>query len=358
MGAPAGELTEQDADALACSVVLPTHGRRDSLLRVLRALERQSVGAAAFEVVVICDGDVDGSAAACRELSLALPYSLRVLEQPNQGPAVARNRGVEAARAPLIVFLDDDVVPDERLIETHLTAHRGEDLCVTLGPLLPPEDCRLNAWGEWEERALCRQYDAMTAGKWQATYRQFYTGNAAVLKRHILKAGGFNPAFRRAEDVELALRLRDRGMHFVFLPEARGWHYVRRTFDSWQRMAAAYGAADVAMARDGRPELLAIVAAEYPSRNKFVRILTVHCAGRPALLRPLVLALGVVARVAGVVRLSAPANLACSLIFNLRYYDGIARSLGGRAPLLRLLRDSSAETPVQRLARSESRISR
>jgi GT2 family glycosyltransferase len=320
------------------SIVLPTHGRRDSLLRVLRALGRQSVRTGLFEVLVICDGDVDGSAAACRELSPALPYTLRVLEQTNQGPAVARNRGVEESRAPLIVFLDDDVVPDERLIETHLAAHRGDDQCITIGPLLPPSDCRLNAWGEWEERALCRQYDDMTAGKWKVTYRQFYTGNAAVLKRHILKAGGFNAAFRRAEDVELALRLRDRGLRFVFLPEARGWHFVRRTFDSWQRMATAYGAADVAMARDGRPELLAIVASEYPSRNRLVRMLTAHCVGRPLLLRPLVQALGMMAQGADMAHLSAPGNLACSLIFNLRYYDGLARALGGRSALLKLLR--------------------
>ncbi len=326
---------------MLASVVLPTHGRRASLLRVLRALSRQSIPATAFEVVVVCDGDVDGSAAACRALVPELPYTLRVLEQPNQGPAAARNRGVAEAHAPLIVFLDDDVVPDEELLATHLRAQQGQDARVTLGPLLPPPDARLNAWGMWEERALCRQYGAMTAGRWQPTYRQFYTGNASILKRHVLDAGGFDPAFRRAEDVELARRLHDRGLHFVFLPDARGWHYVQRTFASWLRMSTAYGAADAAMAR-ARPEVLDVIAKEYPNRHVLVRGITRLCVGRPAAVGVANALLGLLARGANVTHVTPLGNLACSLIFNLRYFDALAGALGGRAAFHSLLRDGSA----------------
>ncbi len=328
-------MTEQQLEA---SVVLPTHGRRASLLRVLRALGRQDAPAGTFEVVVVCDGDVDGSTAACRALAPESPYALRVIEQPNAGPAAARNRGVAEAQAPLIVFLDDDVVPDAGLIAAHLAAQQGQSERVTIGPLLPPPDARLNAWGAWEERALCRQYDDMMAGRWQATYRQFYTGNASVLKQHILDAGGFDSSFRRAEDVELALRLRDRGLSFAFLPEARGWHYVHRTFVSWTRMPVAYGAADVVMARAGRPQVLWDVANEYRYRTRPVRLLTMVCAGRPLAVRAVTVGLGLLARGAGVLGIAGVANAACSLIFNVRYYDGLAAALGGRATFASLLR--------------------
>ncbi len=338
------------AAELRASVVLPTHGRRASLLRVLRALGRQDVLAGTFEVVVVCDGDVDGSAAACRALAPALPYALCVIEQPNGGPAAARNRGVAEARAALIVFLDDDVVPDAGLIAAHLAAQQGQSERVTIGPLLPPPDARLNAWGAWEERALCRQYDAMMAGQWSATYRQFYTGNASVLKQHILAAGGFDPSFRRAEDVELALRLRDRGLNFAFLPEARGWHYVHRTFASWTRMPTAYGAADVAMARASQPQVLWDVANEYRYRNRPVRLATMVCAGRPLAVRAVTVGLGLLARGAGALGIAGVGNAACSLVFNVRYYDGLAGALGGRATFASLLRtvgESHADVGVR-----------
>ncbi len=340
---------ECDAAAMTVSVVMPTHGRRASLLRVLRALDRQTTPAGLFEVVVVCDGDVDGSTAACRALAPRLSYPLCVLDQPNEGPAAARNRGVAAARAPLIVFLDDDVVPDEGLIAAHLEAQSGEGLRVTIGPLLPPPGARLNAWGAYEERTLCRQYDTMTAGWWPPNFRQFYTGNAALLKRHIVDVGGFDAAFRRAEDVELALRLCDRGLHFVFLPHARGWHYVRRSFASWLRLPTAYGAADVAMARAGRPELLGDVASEFrANRSEAVRRLTLLCAGRPALARAAGAALGLLARASSRVGPTRLADASCSLIFNLRYYDGLAGALGGRAAFLQLLHGQEPATVLAR----------
>lgn len=328
---------------------MPTYARHASLLKVLKALARQSIPPGTFEVVVVCDGDVDGSAAACRALAPDVPYPLRVLEQPNQGPAPARNRGVGEARAPLIIFLDDDVVPDEHLIATHLAAQAGEEMRVTIGPLLPPPGYRLSPWAAWEARSLGRQYADMGSGRWQATYHQFYTGNAAVLKKHIVAAGSFDPAFRRAEDVELALRLHDRGVHFVFLPQARGWHYVHRTFESWLRIPDAYGVADVAMARAGHPHLLQKIAREYRTRSRAVRTLTSACAGRPVAARAAAVVLSLVARGAAVVRAVPIGNASCSLIFNLRYYDSLARALGGRSAFEELLRGQDVAVLLQRL---------
>jgi GT2 family glycosyltransferase len=319
------------------SVIIPTHGRRASLVRVLRALGRQCNLTPVFEVVVVCDGDVDGSIAACRALAAELPYSLRVFEQVNQGPAAARNRGVAEARAPLIIFLDDDVVPDDGLIAAHLKAQAGQDVRVTLGPLLPPPDARLNAWGAWEEQTLCRQYAEMLADQWQPTYRQFYTGNASVLRHHLIEAGGFNTAFRRAEDVELGLRLHDRGLHYVFLPEARGWHYVQRSFASWKQMAVSYGEADVWLARTVHAWVLELVAQTLAQRQFANRAVSQLCAGRPIAIAAVSALFGLLARVAYRVRLEKIAMRLCSALFNLRYHHGVAQALGGRAAFLRLV---------------------
>jgi hypothetical protein len=184
----------------------------------------------------------------------------------------------------------------------------------------------------------------MMAGHYQATRFQFYTGNAAVLKRHIQDVGGFDPSFRRAEDVELAHRLDEHGLHFVFLPEARGWHYISRTFESWLRIPAAYGQADVNMARTGRPEALPRIAEIYRSRKAPVRLITEVCAGRAAVTHIVIALLGLLARAADRTQITALGNAACSLIFNLRYYDAVAVALGGRTALLRLLHTEELPT--------------
>jgi GT2 family glycosyltransferase len=341
--------TEQSADPtarpaaipLAC-VVMPTYGRRASLIRVLTALADQKSADGAFEVIVVCDGDSDGSAAACRRLAPTLPYKLRIVEQSNAGPATARNRGVQAAIAELIIFLDDDVLPDPLLIATHLAAHAGRSRLASIGPLLHPADEVLSLWGAWEQRMLDRQYTAMQEGRWQATYRQFYTGNAAVRKEDILAVGGFDPSFKRAEDIELALRLREQGTTFSFLPEAQGLHYVQRSFTAWLRVPAAYGAADVAMARAGRPWILVTTAQEFRWRRRAVRLFTMLCAGR-ASGRGVVFCLGSLVRLANRAHLRAVGDPLCSIIFNLEYYSGVAEALGGRRLFLRLLREQDAQ---------------
>src|SRR5262245_31982511 len=203
------------AEPLSFSVVTPTYRRRDSLRRVLDGLADQEWPRDALEVVVVSDGGDDGSVEMARDFPM--PFPLRVLEQANQGPAAARNLGVANASHRFVLFLDDDVVPAPNLVAEHARAHGGRDDRVVLGPLLEPP-ARLQPWVRWEARRLAEQYRAMEAGEWAPTPWQLYTGNASILAEHVRSAGGFDAAYRRAEDVELGFRLERLGCTFVFNP--------------------------------------------------------------------------------------------------------------------------------------------
>lgn len=320
-------------------MVIPTYNRCRSLERVLAALARQTVPTGSFEVLVVADGCTDGTAACCWRLAATLPYVLRLVEQPNGGPATARNLGVREARAPLIVFVDDDVVPDEELLAAHLAAHAPDasDNVVAIGPLLPPPDMHLNAWGEWEERALCNQYVVLETATWPMSYHSFYTGNASLSRRHILDVGGFDPAFRRAEDIELGNRLSIHGSKFAYLPHARGWHYVHRSFASWMQMPVAYASASVAIGRNGRTKDLARDLSFYTYRNAAVRFTTRLCLGRPRLVALATQALHAAAVAGWACRLAPVASLMCSVVYNLRYYDSMAAKIGGAETFWRLV---------------------
>lgn len=326
------DTTEPHSTTPRVSVVIPTHNRRASLERVLRALAHQTVSPASFEVVLVVDGCTDGTAEMSRRLSLDLPYALRVIEQTNAGPAAARNRGLAEARATLIVFLDDDVVPDEHLIGVHLAAHstEEEDKIVAIGPLLPPPDTRLNAWGAWEEHTLCTHYAQIQAGRWNLTHRQFYTGNASLYKRHVVAVGGFDPRYQRAEDIELGLRMRTQlGCQFVFLPDARGWHYVHRTFASWARMPVAYGRTEIMMRRREQIGDVAWLTQLYLKRNLPTRFCIRLCLGSSMRVAFATHLLHAMAVMSWALRLSAVTYAACGVLYNLRYYVGFASELGG-----------------------------
>ncbi len=321
---------ETAAPAPLVSLVIPTHNRCSSLLMVLDGLNRQTIPPEQFETLVICDGCTDETVPMCR--AFAARYALRVIEQtPNQGPAAARNRGVQAAAAPLILFIDDDVVPEPTLIAEHLRLHAGDERAVVIGPLLAPPEVRLNPWTDWEEVMLDKQYQAMCAHEWEPTPRQFYTGNASVRRKYILEAGGFDPRFRRAEDIELAFRLSDMGLRFHFNPAAKGWHHARRSLRSWLNISTAYGQADVSMSRNGRDTMLTCMASEFHGRRRHLQVLARVSVGHVWRLRLVTGGLLAIIRLADWTRQRKIVYAASSAIFNLRYWQSVSEQMGGAA---------------------------
>ena len=327
------KMTPEADQPPAVSVIIPTYNRAASLRRVLMALADQLVTAQRYEVLVISDGSTDTTAQLCAELDV--PYALRFFEQQNQGPAAARNRGVQEARGTVLLFLDDDVVPERNLISEHMRLHKRDPRAVVIGPLLLPSDARLQPWIRWEAKMLVKQYDDMEEGRWAVSPRQFYTGNASVARAAVIEIGGFDPSFTRAEDVELAYRLADIGMRFYFEPEARGWHYARRSFSSWLRIPDAYGRNDARMyTEQDRGWILEAVGWEFHQRHRLIRALGHLCVGRRWACALVVQACRVIAALATVIPTEAGytiAGYAYSVIFNIRYWNGIAAALGPRA---------------------------
>jgi len=86
------------------TVVLPTRDRLDALGRALgSALAQAEVS---LEVIVVDDASVADVAPVVAPLEDERVTTVRLPR--NEGVAVARNRGIELARAPWVAFLDDD----------------------------------------------------------------------------------------------------------------------------------------------------------------------------------------------------------------------------------------------------------
>ncbi|MEZ4867898.1 MAG: glycosyltransferase [Caldilineaceae bacterium] len=326
------------------SVILPTFNRLARLQQVLTALANQSYPLTDFEVLVISDGSTDGTDDYLAQLTT--PLRLMPVRQSNQGAAAARNHGLALASGRLILFIDDDVVPAPELIAEHVQCHEQEGgrnaQLVVLGPMLTPADFMMAPWVRWEQEMLYKQYEAMLAEQWQPTARQFYTGNASVARQHLLAVGGFDTAFRRAEDVELAYRLAARGLHFRFNPQAIGYHYAERSFAAWLQTPYQYGRNDVIFTRDkGQPWLLPTIMAEFHGRHPGIKILTKLCISRPQYQKVAQQMLADVAKLGARRGQGKLPQHAYSALFNLTYYQGVTDELGGRQKFLQLVEQAS-----------------
>ena len=202
------------------SVVIPTYNRRPILEKCLLALERQRVSPEIdrYEVVVVDDGSTDGTPDWLRGAAERFPH-VRLIEQSHGGPAEGRKRGVDHAHGDVIVFIDSDLVVTDSFLSCHASSlvrsweARGDRLCFTYGAVVNTANFEQPTAERHKLRDLSWAY--------------FATGNVAIAKEVLQRAGLFDTAFRLYgwEDLELGERLRRMGVQLIKCPAAVGYHW-------------------------------------------------------------------------------------------------------------------------------------
>jgi glycosyltransferase involved in cell wall biosynthesis len=198
------------------SVVIPTRDRRATLLETLDALDAQDLPAGDAELIVVDNGSTDGTPEALAARTPG-PFGLQVLREARPGPAAARNRGWEAARAPLVLFLGDDMIPaGPGLLAGHL-AHGG---AAVLGRVTWRPDRPVTPFMAWLEHGGPQfPFDTLAPGPVEPA-KYLFTSNVSLPRAAVAEAGGFDERFPFAavEDAELGVRLQQRGLTLVYDP--------------------------------------------------------------------------------------------------------------------------------------------
>lgn len=98
------------ASSLQFSVIVCTRNRKTGLMRCLKSIQRaaKNIDAHSTELIVVDNGSSDGTAEAVTAFAATADLPVRLLREPRQGLSIARNSGMVAARAELLVFTDDD----------------------------------------------------------------------------------------------------------------------------------------------------------------------------------------------------------------------------------------------------------
>jgi len=237
---------EIPAGSPAIGIVIPTYNRAADLLTCLRHLEAQTFKN--FEVIVVDDGSTDNTRQQIEHYQPTSPFPVTYFQQPNSGPAKARNLAIAHTEAPLCILIGDDIFARRDFIQTHLDHHLAH-------PDLQSVGLGLTIWAEqgqtvtpfmrWLERdGMQFDYGALLAGK-PPTWHHFYTSNLSF-KTAYFQANPFHEGFPGAamEDAELGYRLtRNQGLSLTFLPNAVAEHLHPMTFTRACRRMVGVGAA-------------------------------------------------------------------------------------------------------------------
>jgi glycosyltransferase involved in cell wall biosynthesis len=209
-----------------------------------------------FELLIVDDGSTDDTERVVQSIG---DPRVRYVAQQNRGPAVARNRGVELASAPIVTFLDSDdlVLPGWLMAMLEpFTASDADLVCCGVRTV--------------------READGHTATSIKLPRRygpafnnmpgRFSSGAYALRQDVFARVGGFDPRSVPVEHTELALRLAELSeqsgltVHAIPVPYLLRLHHgAGHLSRNWQmRLDGACFMIDRHRARLGRePRLLA-----------------------------------------------------------------------------------------------------
>jgi len=214
---------------LELSVVIPTFNRLDSLREVIPALLRSDVRPDRFEIVVADSRSTDGTAEYLAGIA-ADHSNVRHLPGPYNGRAMARNAGVVASRAPVVLFTDADIIASPDLLARHLEHHKTGEAIAVVGM-----EVQVDSLADYERKRADAALRAPLHGERskRLTWLYFLTGNASVRRADLNRVGGFDEDFTGYghEDLELGYRLQRAGVAIVYEPRAVNYHWHPVPYD-------------------------------------------------------------------------------------------------------------------------------
>jgi hypothetical protein len=206
--------------------VIPTFRRPRSLARAIRSCQRQ-VDAPPSEVVVVDNCPHGSASGVVADLALGSPVPIRYEHEPVAGVAAARNRGVAAAAAPLIAFLDDDEEADEHWLANLVEARARHDADAVFGAVIAEIDGDAPPGASVFRQMLTRRFAEPQGELAPRLHASVGTGNSLFHTR-CLGEQPFDPALGLGggEDSALIKRLAREGKHFAWTPDARVVEYL------------------------------------------------------------------------------------------------------------------------------------
>lgn len=211
------------------SLVIPTYNRARSLRRLLSSLAGIKEPAGGMEVIVVNDGSVDDTP------NVAAQAGVGCITQSNMGRARARDRGWRASRGEIVVFLDDDVVPEPDAIDRMVQALDTAD---GVGARILPMSRTSLIAHYMHVDGIVNHYAIGARAFW------LITAAAAFRRSALEQVDGFDLTYHQAgEDVDLTLRLVEAGGRIRVEPRAVVYHDHRSQFKDLWSTCTRYGRA-------------------------------------------------------------------------------------------------------------------
>lgn len=229
------------------SFIIPVYNRPDEVRELLESMTKMDKSGISltFEVIVVEDGSSLSSEDIVRSYQGQLP--LRYITQPNGGPGSARNTGAGQAVGDMLIFLDSDTVLPETYLQSLDTALISTPADVWGGPDRSAED-----FSDIQKAIDYSMTSFFTTGGIRGGEKSvdtFYprSFNMGVRKDAFRAVGGFRAGMRYGEDLDLSMRIMEKGYKSALYPDVWLYHKRRTDFKQFFHQVRHSGEARIAL---------------------------------------------------------------------------------------------------------------
>lgn len=204
------------------SVCIATWKRKNMLCEIIELLEHQTMKESDYEIIVVDSNSPDGTSSKIKKLMLIYKNIVYIQDAPNI-LAAKRNIGVKLSRSDIIVFMDDDVYPNNSFLEAHYIANTENKCTFYCGQIRfdPHKVKKSNYYRFRDEQHLC-----ISDADHNLKFNQIVVMNLSFNKKFLRKTGFVNENFLGygCEDMDFGYRIISSGFKIKYLPKAKCIH--------------------------------------------------------------------------------------------------------------------------------------
>ncbi|MBA6290427.1 glycosyltransferase family 2 protein [Colwellia sp. MB3u-4] len=215
------------------SVIIATYNGETVLPKTLQALSLLEVPSQGVEFIIVDNASIDNTVNILSKYADKLEF--KILHEAKQGKSHAIHKGLEHATGDLIVFSDDDVLPDKNWLIAYINAAAEQlDYSVFLGQirpywLAPAKDWLIKLANEG--RVCGCTSKALAEGEASIYWAK---GANFCIRKNVLNQVSFRNDLWVAgknevggEDTDFVKKASEKGFQLWFVPEALLQHIIR-----------------------------------------------------------------------------------------------------------------------------------
>ena len=220
------------------TVAIPTYKREQVLLETINQLMQQELAAA--EILIIDQTPHHNPATEDQLTEWDRQQRISWLRLENPSIPSAMNKGLVEASCPIVLFVDDDIVPAAGLVAAHAASYKDPSICAVVGQVLQPGQNAQDISYNSNVSGIRAYLDFPFNSSRPEIIQNAMAGNLSVRRKKALEIGGFDENFIGVAfrfETEFARRIVRHGGKVLYQPKAsirhlRAGHGGTRSFGS------------------------------------------------------------------------------------------------------------------------------